>query len=236
MRTFLQYLSEKTDLTYIHYSHRANMSTLSGGMSGSGIKGAEEKRLGETKDSRIKKRVYFYPPVAGGLPRPEQGLGSHTYEAKLHNMHDATKASPEGNKIALKAKEHIANGEHPSNAYERAVLDSGYHGYHTDNMSVVLNKDVPVKYTGSSTGKHFVDHKVDTKEKTKSIFDGIPNQDGEHSSSSLKPEQASFWAKHKDSLKSAAPSARMQYGRLYVHKDHIDKLKKELDKHTETQF
>jgi len=235
MLTFKQYILESED-HYVHYSNKPNLTHLSGGMSGSGIKGAEQERLSQTKDSRIKKRVYFYPPVAGGLPRPEQGLGTHTYKAKLHNMHDATKPSPEGNKIAATAKEHEAKGEHPGNAFEKAVVDHGYHGYHTANMSVVLNHDVPVSYHGSSAGKHFVDHKIDTSEKKKSVFDGIPNKDGEHSSSNLNSHQTMFWIKHKESLQKAAPSAKMQYGKMYVHKDHLDNLHKELEKHKDHPF
>lgn len=232
MITFKQFLTESEDQHYIHYSHKPNLTHLSGGMSGTGIKGAEQERLSQTKDQRIKKRVYFYPPVGGGhLPRPESGLGSHVYKAKLDNMHDARKQSPEATKIAATAREHVAKGEHPGNAYERAVVDHGYHGYHTDNMSVVLNKDVPVKYHGQSHGHTFADHKFDTKEKAKSVFDSAPNKDGEHSSSLLKSHQTEFFYKHKESLQKSAPSLKMQYGRLNVHKDHIDALHKELEKH-----
>lgn len=233
MLTFKQFLLESEDQEYIHYSHKPNLTHLSGNMSGSGIKGAEQERLGQTKDNRIKKRVYFYPPVSGGhLPRPEAGLGSHVYKAKLDNMHDARKPSPEANKIAATAKEHEAKGEHPGNAFERAVVDHGYHGYHTDNMSVVLNKDVAVKHHGTSNGHTFADHKIDTSEKKKSVFDGIPNKEGEHSSSNLSSHQTLFFLKHKNDLQKAAPSVKMQYGKLYVHKDHMDALHKELEKHT----
>jgi len=236
MKTFKEYLAEKEETLYTHYSHNSGLTHLSGMMSGSGIKGEEQKRLAETKDPRIKKRVYFYPPVSGGLPRPEQGLGVHTYHAHLENMHDATNPSPEANKIALKAKEHIANGEHPGNAYESAVLDSGFHGYHTGNMSVVLNRDVKVKYAGSSLGKKFADHVVDTKERKKSVFDGIPNSEDRHTSSSLTGKQSIFWTQHKEHLQKAVPSMKMEYGRLSVHKDHLSDLKTELDKYPEHPF
>jgi hypothetical protein len=231
MRTFKEYLAEKEEPTFIHYSHRDNLTHLYGGMSGSGIKGAEDERLKQSKDSRIKKRVYFYPQVAGGLPKPEIGLGPHTYEAKLSGMHDATKQSEIGNKIALSARERVAKGEHPSNAFESSVLDHGFKGYHTPNMSVVLNHDVPVKYVGSSVGKTFGTHSFDTKEKKKSIFGGIPNSSGEHTSSHLTSDQVSFWQQHKPDLQKAAPSAKMQYGQLTVHKDHLENLKTELEKH-----
>lgn len=236
MKTFLEYLKEDVNAPYIHYSNRQGLTQLSGSMSGSGIKGAETERLAQTKDSRIKKRVYFYPPVQGALPKPEVGLGIHTYEADLDNMHDARKQSVDGNNIATTAKKHVESGEHPQNAFERAVLDHGFKGYHTDNMSVVLNHDVPVKYVGSSVGKNFKTPLVNTKESKKSVFEGIPNKQDEHSSSLLNPSQVSFWQKNQEKMKSAAPSTRMQYGRLYVHKDHLDGLKNELDKHEHHPF
>lgn len=233
MRTFKQYLSEKEENSVIgiHYAKNPNLNTLYGHMSGTGIKGAEQDRLSHTKDSRIKKRVYFYPSQGENLPQPEQGLGNHAYEAKLTNMLDASKNSPEVAKVTAKAKEYTAKGEHPSNAFESALLDLGHHGYHTQNMSVVLNKDVPVKYIGTTAGRKLVVPKTDTTPSKHSVFDVAPNKSGEHESSILKPEQISFFQKNKDSLKAAAPSVKMQYGRLSVHKDHIDDLKRELDKH-----
>lgn len=229
MQSFKEYLKESTEEKFIHYSHKPNLTRLDPNFYGAGIRGSESSRLDQTKDTRIKKRVYFYPPVNGGLPRPEVGLGNHVYEAPIPNLHDARMPSPEANKIALTAQEHIKNGEHPDNAYERAVLDHGYSGIRTDNIVVVLNKDVPVKYSGTSLGKTVVDHVINTKPPKKSIFDGIPDSQGEHSSSLLTPVQSSYWIKNRDRLKQAAPSVKMQYGRLMVHKDHLDSLKKELD-------
>ena len=236
MKTFKQYLAEKHNqpesLTYTHYSHSADLKTLSGSKSGTGIRGREEERLKGSPDKRIQSRVYFYPPSPGGeLPRPEANLGHHVYQTKLTNMHDATKQSPESLKIAAKAKEHVAAGDHPSNAYERAVLDSGYHGYHTHDMSVVLGKDVPVEYKGTHHGKTFGSTpRVDTKEKSKSILDSPQNSEGEHSSSSLSNEQAMFFMKNKNTLQKAAPSLRMQYGKLYVHHNDINNFNDELSK------
>jgi hypothetical protein len=232
MRTFKDYLAEKEEQTFIHYSHRDNLTHLYGGMSGSGIKGAEDERVKQSKDSRIKKRIYFYPSVGSDhLPRPEAGLGSHVYHAKLSNLHDASKPSQESNEIAKLAQKRISSGEHPHSAYESSVLDRGHSGYKTDNLAVVLNHDVPVKYVGSSIGKPFKDHVFDTKEKKKSIFGGIPNSSGEHTSSHLTSDQVSFWQQHKPDLQKAAPSAKMQYGQLTVHKDHLENLKTELEKH-----
>jgi hypothetical protein len=233
MLTFKQFLLESDESDHhFHYSHKAGLTHLSGHMSGTGIKGAEQERLSQTKDNRIKKRVYFYPPVGGGhLPRPEQGLGHHIYSAKAENLHDATKPSEAANKIAATAKEHEAKGEHPGNAFERAVLDHGFHGYKTSNMHVVMNHDVAVKHHCTTQGKTFADHKFDTSEKKKSVFDGAPNKEGEHTSSNLNQHQSLFYLKHKEALQKAAPSIKMQYGKLNVHKDHLSGLHKELEKH-----
>ena len=66
MKTFKTYLYEKENedshpTIYTHYSHASDLNHLSGNMSGTGIKGAEQERLKGTTDSRIKSRVYFYP-------------------------------------------------------------------------------------------------------------------------------------------------------------------------------
>lgn len=218
------------DYTGIHYSHKSGLSHLSGDMSGTGIRGAEQNRLDLTKDKRIKKRVYFYPKKSDTtLPRPEGGLGVHVYEAKLNNMYHPHTIDENSKKVIAATEKYKNEGEHPSNAFERAVLDSGYHGYHTPTMSVVLNRSVPVKYKGTSIGKTFHEHTKGSPE-VKSVFDAQPNRQGEHESPMLTPEQSMFYQKHKDRLKTAAPSTRMEYGRIVVHKDDKDKLKNELGK------
>lgn len=238
MRTFKEYIAEKEEeSTFIHYSHTPNLSVLSGSKNGSGIKGAEDERVRDSTDPRIKKRIYFYPSVGSEhLPRPEAGLGSHVYHAKLTNLHDASKPSQESNEIAKLAQKRIADGEHPHSAYESSVLDRGHDGYKTDNLAIVLNKDQPVKYMGLP-GKPFKDHVIDTKEKTKSIFDGIPNKEGHHSSSMMTPPQTQFWLKNKSTLQKAAPSLSMEYGRLKIHHTELDSLKNELkNNHPEHPF
>jgi hypothetical protein len=158
MQTFKQFLSEREEpikgdtIHGLHYSHKEGLSSLDGNKYGTGIKGAEAKRLGETKDERIKKRVYFYHADAGEKVSKvhESGLGQHTYSATLHKMYNPEKASPEHSKeIRDTAAKHVYNGEDHSNAFERAVVDHGYHGYVNRGMAVVLNHhDVPVKYEG----------------------------------------------------------------------------------------
>jgi hypothetical protein len=159
MLNFSQFLAEReqtpakgTTVHGIHYSHTAGLTNLEGARSGTGIKGAEQKRLGETKDTRIKKRVYFYNKHEGEkLPTThESGLGSHVHSATLHHIYDPQHASTEEYHAVKKtADKHVYDGEESGNAFERAVVDHGYHGYTNRGMTVVLNHDhVPVKYEG----------------------------------------------------------------------------------------
>lgn len=145
--------SEKGSTVHgIHYSHTANLDSLSGSRSGTGIKGAESKRLGETKDERIKKRVYFYNKSDHEtLPSThETGLGAHAHSAKLHKIYDPANASKEHKaEVSATRDKHVYDGEERGNALEKAVVDHGYHGYTDGRMTVVLNHDhVPVKYEG----------------------------------------------------------------------------------------
>jgi hypothetical protein len=207
-------------------------------MSGTGIKGAEQERLRSTKDDRIKRRVYFYPHTGSKdtLPRPEEGLGIHTYSAHLTKMFDAGKHSKETNKIHETAKKYESEGEHPSNAFERAVLDHGYQGYKTKNLGVALGGSVPVKYEGTRLGKAFVDTKQDTAPSKYSVFDSAASKEGIHTSSMLSQPQTMFYIKHKAALQSKVPSLMMQNGRLNVHKDHLNDLQNALKDHPDHPF
>jgi hypothetical protein len=230
MKSYKQILleiEESSRKPLIHYSHEASLDNLQGIHYGKGIKGHEAERLENTKDDRIKKRVYFYPKHNDEYPMPEAGLGIHMYEAKPDNMYDSSTASRENrNTINDKTKSYIDSGEHPSNAFERSVLDHGYQGYHTNKMSVVMNQDVPVKYLGTKHGKEFVSN--DHVPRKQSALDSLPNKDGEHESGLLTTDQAAYLRKHKDELQAVAPSLKMQYGRMNVSATHMDALKKEL--------
>lgn len=231
MKAFKSYLSESDEdegYTHIHYSKEPNLNLLTGVRYGSGIRGAESERLNLTKDFRLKHRVYFYPKPKSGFPQPEQGLGGHVYAAKLTNMYDPiNRPDPEIDRIA---KHYEAQGEHKSNAFEKAILDKGYHGYHGIGMSVVMNKDVPVKYLGTKEGKQIVPNDFSGKPVDRTVFDAPANSSGEHESSLLKPHQMEFFYKNKERLQSAAPSLKIQYGRLNVKTEHLDSLKRELSK------
>ena len=126
--------ADAAEVTGIHYG-RERTPVLSGSKYGTGVRGAEAQRLANSSDPRIKRRVYFYVAEGDKLPRPETGLGIHTYRQKLSNLYD-----PATGRIETQ----------DPNLFESAVLDGGYDGYvnHRYGMAVVLDADVPVEYLG----------------------------------------------------------------------------------------
>jgi len=125
----------------IHYGKNATPLLL-GRMSGTGIKGAEQTRLANSTDSRIKQRVYFYiPKTDGSMPKPESGVGNYVHTQRLNNMLSS------GEEMSRLYKE--AGGDF--NKFESGVIDAGYDGYAIPDMGmmVVLNHDVPTTYQGT---------------------------------------------------------------------------------------
>jgi hypothetical protein len=124
----------------VHYG-KEKVPELNGRMYGSGIRGAEAKRL-EFAEPRIKNRVYFYIPRENGvMPIPESGLGGHVYIQRFNNV-----LGP-GAEMSRIYRE--ANGD--ANNFESGIIDAGYDGYAVPSMGmmVVLNNDVPVEYRGT---------------------------------------------------------------------------------------
>jgi len=124
----------------IHYG-KAKTERLSGSMFGSGIRGEESKRLAQSRDPRIKRRVYFYiPNDVGFVMRPEAGLGQHVYTQTFDNI------LPSGDEMSRLYR----SVDKDFNAFESAVVDAGYDGYAvpSQGMMVILNHNVPVKYEG----------------------------------------------------------------------------------------
>lgn len=124
----------------VHYGN-AQTDSLTGSKYGEGLKGAEAKRLANSEDPRIKKRVYFYIESEGSMPSAERGLGQYVYTQQLDNI-----LAP-GEEMSRLFNE--ANRD--SNRFESSVVDAGYDGYAvpSQGMMVVLNHDVPVTYEGT---------------------------------------------------------------------------------------
>ena len=124
-----------------HYSTQQRQ-TLNGGFYGQGLKGAERTRLDDSADPRIRQRIYFYVDQGSGI-RPEAGVGGQAHEVRLNNIYD-----PKTRLIEPKAN---------ANAFESAVLNSGFDGYlapfGNNQAAVVLlgpkHKAVPVRALGT---------------------------------------------------------------------------------------
>jgi len=126
-----------------HYGN-ARLESLSAAKYGSGLKGAEARRLDQSFDDRIRKRMYFYIPQTNGeMPVRESGVGNFVYSQKFDNI-----LAP-GETMSRLYKQ--ANGD--SNNFESAVIDAGYDGYAVPDygMMVILNNDVPVQYEGTAS-------------------------------------------------------------------------------------
>ncbi len=129
-----------TSFVGLHYGQN-KVDELSGSKYGSGIKGAERRRLQETDDQRIKKRIYFYiPKEDGSMPRNEAGLGGHVYTQQFDNI----ASGPEVDRLYGEA-----GGD--ANTFESNVVDAGYDGYAMPSMGmmVILNNNAPVDYHGT---------------------------------------------------------------------------------------
>jgi hypothetical protein len=190
----------------VHYGKQAGLSMLSGTSSGTGIKGAEQQRLAQPEvDPRIKRRVYFYLPVEGGIPQAEIGLGTNVYAANLSNLYDPSSG-------VLKA---------PSepNAFESFILDSGYRGYinREQGTAVVLNSDVPVKAVGRAETQTIL------KRKPQVVAPKITTQE---SGNDLvrKPTEREMMdiIKVRPQLNTAAPSFKLEFGSARVAKSEAD--------------
>jgi len=134
----------------VHYS-QGPKDSLSGEFYGTGMKGAERKRLDQSEDPRIKKRIHFYVDTGSGIT-PESAVGRDTHAVDLSNIYNM-KADPLGlqKKAAAKAKYY----ENPFNVFEGLVIDAGFDGYYhpdaqtTQGVAVLLgDHDVKVDHLG----------------------------------------------------------------------------------------
>ena len=162
----------------IHYS-TAERKTLDGRSFGSGLKGAESKRLSEATDPRIKNRVYFYIPnelTGKNIPK-EAGLGMHAHKQTFENI------LPPGKE--MKRLNAQAGGN--ANEFESLVIDAGYDGYAVPSMGmmVILNQNnVPVNYRGTQAEMKVKGEKFKIREPKTQEFDNwfrdslLINEDG----------------------------------------------------------
>lgn len=105
----------------VHYS-RAVRNTLDGRFYGQGIPGAEQRRVMDAEDRRLRERIYFYVDSGKGI-KPEAGVGSNQHIVDLNNLYDAA-----NNKTIQRSITGLS-GDNWMNAFESAVIDAGYDGY-----------------------------------------------------------------------------------------------------------
>jgi len=125
----------------VHYG-AVKADELDASKFGTGLRGAERRRLEDAYDDRIKKRVYFYiPKTTGEMPARESGVGSHVYTQKFDNI------LGQGKDMSRLYSEAMGD----ANNFESAIIDAGYDGYAIPEMGmmVVLNHNVPVNYEGT---------------------------------------------------------------------------------------
>jgi hypothetical protein len=125
----------------VHYG-AVKADELDASKFGTGLRGADRRRLEDAYDDRIKKRVYFYiPKTTGEMPARESGVGSNVYTQKFDNI------LGQGKDMSRLYSEAMGD----ANNFESAIIDAGYDGYAVPSMGmmVVLNHNVPVNYEGT---------------------------------------------------------------------------------------
>ena len=130
---------EPVSITGFHYS-KGQRNTLTGSFYGSGLKGAEAKRLEETTDPRLKRRIYFYTDEGRGVI-PEAGVGGFAHEASLDNLYDATTKKISAADL---------------NDFESKVLDAGYDGYVSGIGNMLTGQRVAVVLGGATVKAKYI--------------------------------------------------------------------------------
>ena len=128
----------------------AERKQLDGRYYGTGAKGRESDRVFAAADKRLRERIYFYVDAGKGIT-PEQGVGAHGHTVNLNNLYD-----PDRDTFVQAKIQRGLDNEAWLNAFESAVIDSGFDGYirdfGTQRAAVLIGRhSVPVTYTG--TGK-----------------------------------------------------------------------------------
>jgi len=113
-----------TSVVGVHYSSLPR-NTLSGQFYGTGLKGAEAGRLGQSTDNRLSNRIHFYVDAGSGIA-PEAGVGGNVHAVNLQNLYNV-----EEDALGLRAQASAA-GRDPQNLWfnnlESAVIDAGFDG------------------------------------------------------------------------------------------------------------
>ena len=134
-------------MPFVHYSSKPGLTELDPSKYGTGMKGAEARRLADAPD--IKDRSYFYVDKGANTMRPESGVGGNKYQGKasgIYNLAQDPQGFIEGTREASNnpylAQQGIIQRDKDlhTNNVERAIKDAGYSGYHTGDTGVLFNK------------------------------------------------------------------------------------------------
>ena len=132
----------------VHYG-KTEAAILDSTKYGTGLKGAESKRL-QNVETNMRNRTFFYVDEGEGIT-PEVGVGRHRSMVKLDNIYDPKKDPTVWRR-----------GGGDLNQSEAEVIKAGYDGYYVKqgmgNQGVVViigDHKVPVKHTPKETQRAF---------------------------------------------------------------------------------
>ena len=187
-----------------HFSQNQR-SSLDGRYFGRGLKGAEQSRLAEATDPRIKERVYFYVDEGKGVT-PEAGVGGYAHAASVDNLYNV-----QGDPLKL-----FKAGD--TNGSESRVLDAGFDGYYFPNY--VNGQGIAIVLGNASRGI-----KVQPTEYAKGMAPATPAQPYKRGLSSKELNTIDMAA-----VQEAAPSAKLRAGTFQVDEAELDAARAELTK------
>jgi hypothetical protein len=139
-----KFLEHARKVPFVHYSQAPNISTLDPNRYGTGIKGAEAKRLVGQDDIRPRSYIYTDRPDV----RPEAGLGSHKYSGVAEDMYPLHE-DPMGFSAIAKQKaidpymmqfgREMVDEKAHLNELERLIKGAGYRGYANDDVGLLFH-------------------------------------------------------------------------------------------------
>jgi hypothetical protein len=131
MQPFIQPNSPSA-LTGYHYSNRPDLLQTDPSMYGTGIRGAEAKRL--TMADALRDRTYFY----NNPNTKEAGLGPNQYEANLTDFYNVAQDPDNLKKLARQYNQYqsIVDENAATNALERIAKEAGYEGIITPTGAI----------------------------------------------------------------------------------------------------
>jgi hypothetical protein len=143
---------------------------LSSHFYGTGLKGAESRRLDSwNATSEQRKRIHFYVDEGNGI-KPEAGVGAHAHETQLNNLYNTREDA-----LGFRAEgvKRYATDADVFNHIEQQAMAHGFDGVYTpkaqgnQGVAVLLggkHTDVPVDYKGTVGQPLFSKKQTETPE------------------------------------------------------------------------